>query len=278
MKNHALTLFALTFGLAPAALAQPQPPPNRSEASAREVAYGERLAKALERTGAGAVKPVREQAEPWRSSLTTPPPVGNGIRLDLGDLEVTRLKFDSPEAAQMHVHLIRGELNNPLTAEVRGDQVVVARGPALSDPAVARRVRGSFWEGLPAPDATDATLTHLGPGNYALSTRLTTGPLRRFIDKMNGSVHEWVRNHEDGARAPDETQGAFDGPDEGRRLRVRSDRDGGSYWCAVDPEIATLVSAQFDAQDGHPAPEPVHTARGARQVLDDLLTPRPHRP
>jgi hypothetical protein len=278
MLTRTLTVLIVTLALAPAALAQPRP----RELSDREKAYGQRLAHALDREGGTVTPTADELVRPLDSTLYLPTGA-RGIRVDLGqDLEVTRLRFKTPEDAQEFVReLLRGTPNVPMVAELRGDQLVVARGMTLNDPDVARHVRLAMWEGLPAPsDVNDASLTRLETGS-ALSTRLKTGPLRDFVEEWNKLIRSNARHRRDGSRALDATRAVVDHP-MGFKVRLRSDEDGASFWLANESRDAPLVSAHFDALGGHPGTVQSVTAQswpaqtpGMRKILDGLWTSAP---
>jgi hypothetical protein len=123
---------------APAARAQ--------ELSMRERVYGNLLA---ERLGSSAGGDVPHLARVSRAG-------GAGVRVSLPGLAAERLRFPDRAAAEAFASDTARALpaHQPALVEVRGDQVLVVRGPRLADPRVESQARRSGWDVLPAPSGS----------------------------------------------------------------------------------------------------------------------------
>lgn len=273
----------LVAALAPAALAQ-----QRREPSERERAYGDQLAERLgdEPLRAGKARaakvqtvrvpvdppPAREADPPLLDAPLPPdsprpaPAAGRGIEVDLGDIKVTRLRFDSPEEAQRHLSWLGAHHpGEPVIGELRGDQVVTATGKDLTDPDLAYRVRLGLWDGLPAPPETDAAFVDLGDGrNVAVSSRLTSGPVRDRIDALTAAGRrgnpELVMESPTGPRIFGQGNS---------RSQTRIDEDGASFWSSQARKFG-VMGRHFAGVGAHPRP-PQPPRRGARGALQEAM-------
>lgn len=266
-----LVVVALLVGLAPAAVAQ----------SPREEAYVQGLLARLDRDGlegAGDARSIRVDVDPQGVVLGEYPLAGGpeanpmqavaaqglGLAVDLGDgVELKRLQFDSPEDAQRYLSQLQArDLGAPVFAQVRGDQVVLVTGEAIKDPAFARLLSESVWDGLPAPAEVDAGLTDLGRGQRVLTTRLRDGPVYDRIAELYEKARRVARNpifHGTGVYMEGDN-GLMIDYSPGHEAHLRVDDTGVSFWSTTTAENEATMQAHFDAQGAHPA---VRGLRGA---------------
>lgn len=165
-----LTLSFTLSLLGPAAPAAAQPSDwvgmRQVEPSDRERAYAATLDRALhEVPGSPHLEGV---AFDWRSPKG-PVPV-RGVLVEVEGLALLRLRLPSPEAALAFVaegataYDPRGRAR---VTEVRGEQVVVLRGPLAEDRARVGRVLEAAWKGLPVQDLEALLIVSYGPAVVA---------------------------------------------------------------------------------------------------------------
>jgi hypothetical protein len=232
----AASVIVSVLGLAPSAYAQAP-----ADVSARERAWGEQLGAALGKE-ASQVRRPKDAATGQTSGLTT------WLRWEHGGTfaGVTRLKFESPAAAQAYAHSVAtgDQVKHDTALEVRGDQVVVVVGPVTS-PELVRTLTDAAWGGLPAPDGpSDTALTRLRDGSVAITTHVD-GPVRDSIqeDLSNARAIKAAWN------SPNFTQ---DTPDsmvyvEGVHARFEAGPDGASTAKASSAEGYAAMRRHVDA-------------------------------
>jgi hypothetical protein len=104
-----------------------------------------------------------------------------GITASVGGVEVTRLRFPSADHAQRFALYGAKTLDSPTLVEVRGRQVVVARGDRLVKPKELEKVRAAAWSVLPhAPGAPSMSGVTLSRSNFAFESRVPNEDLDTF--------------------------------------------------------------------------------------------------
>jgi hypothetical protein len=251
--------------------------------SGRERAYGSRLAGALDPESDFTVRRVEfayfeanavvEEIVAARPETQRAPrpgtPMVKGVAVDMDGLVVERLRFETPEQAQaMAANMLNGDIagRRPVTGELRGNQLVLVHGDAVTDPERAKEILGQVWDGLPAPKQTDASFTQLEDGSIALRTSID-GPLRDSIDRALAAAHEReAAAQQDPARGtitttPTTAQVSFPS---GFRAGLQADQDGASVYTANAAASEDAMKRHLEALGGHPS-------RGAVKILQDLF-------
>lgn len=158
--------------------------------SPEERAYGREIARrlgVLHAEASRAVVPGEVRAAQPGGIVT--PEAGDGVGVDIslsGGMRVRRVTFPDARAAQAYVAALEQQPDGaePFTAEVRGNQVITARGEQVRDPELAAAIRRAAWHGLTPPaKEVDATLTQVGDGAFAMTTRLSDGPIAERFQK-----------------------------------------------------------------------------------------------
>lgn len=106
-------------------------PAQADEPSIRERMWGEGVARAVG-LSAIPVRPVKVDG-------------GTGVSIDLEGLTARRYRFESGGAALTFARGGLGKAKGLALIEVRGEQVLLLRGPVLADAAHAARVRAAGW-------------------------------------------------------------------------------------------------------------------------------------
>lgn len=192
-------------------------------------------------------------------------PLAHGLRIGGGDDVVERLRFESPAAAQEYVaSAVVLEGREGVAGELRGNQVLLVRGPSAKDPARARALLDAGWKVLPVADQTDATFARLDDGGLALSTTLADGPLRASVDKALDSLRrnaggdvqiEWASPRGARVRFPS-----------GYEAEVRSDREGASAVTSPGPGGVPAMREYLAAVQPPPADDAPSTALRTREA------------
>ena len=106
-----------------------------------------------------------------------------GLWSKIGDLEVLRLRFQSEEQAQRFAIYAAEVKGAPTLLEVRGKQLVIARGERLRDPQDLVRIRAGAWEILPhAPGAPSVAGLTLSRSEHAYELRIPNAELDQLVD------------------------------------------------------------------------------------------------
>ena len=106
-----------------------------------------------------------------------------GLWSKIGDLELLRFRFPSQEHAQRFAIYAAETQCAPTLLEVRGKQLVIARGERLRDPEDLQRIRGAAWEVLPhAPGAPSVAGLTLSRRDHAYELRIPNPELDRLVD------------------------------------------------------------------------------------------------
>lgn len=118
-----------------------------------------------------------------------PRPVGarlaraRGVWTKVGGLEVLRFRFPSEGHAQRFAIYAAETEGHPTLLEVRGKQLVIARGERLRDPAELKRIRSAAWSVLPhAPGAPSVAGLTLSRAEHAYELRIPNADLDSLID------------------------------------------------------------------------------------------------
>lgn len=256
-----VTIGAMTVGMAHAQPAAPAAP-----LSARETAYGPGLAQRLGLTG-GEV--TRLQFPMPLSDVTTMGMVDTmapdvpaaptsparseviGVRVDLDGVQVDRLRFESAAEAREYMARHTGDGTPPTYSELRGNQVLVAKGAPVRDPEFVKKLRRSAWQGLSAPHKTDAMGVQ-ADGDMALSTRQTEGPIWDSINKAVLAARERADNPGIDLQTPDRALVSLNN----LRAQVQSDAAGASAWTTTNPDRAEAIARHLEALGGHPTAAP----------------------
>lgn len=258
-RSVARVLIVVACGLLLAA-----PTARADDPSVRERVYGNFLAERLG-DGAGQVERVSHDG-------------ARGVRVSLPGLTAERLRFRSAAAAEAFARALGG--GGPGLVEVRGDQALVARGPRLADPQVARQVSGSGWEVLPAPARAPSLVRDLATPTAAAqpaATRSTEVPTSTSRPEPRPTANQQGA----GARPVNDTHGAVELLDHhllGEELREL--RPGTAHDTPAGPTgrtaVAEAVTAASPRAMGAHQRERVLPAYDAltpaeRQAFDELL-------
>lgn len=121
--------------------------------SADEVRYVKNLARSL-----GAVWYSRRMVgryyqahTPPRAAPLEPYPTVRGLRVNSRGVKVFRLRFETSEYAQGYAASFARTRFSPTFIEVRGTQLVIARGKRVANPQDLPRIRRAAWALLPHP-------------------------------------------------------------------------------------------------------------------------------
>ena len=139
------------------------------ESSPVEIAYG-----AEDLQGAPSQNPPSTALRPGRA---------RGLWSKIGGLEVLRFRFQSAEHAQRFAIYAAETQGHPTLLEVRGKQLVIARGERVADPQDLERIRSAAWAVLPhAPGAPSVAGLTLSRSEHAYELRIPNAELDRLID------------------------------------------------------------------------------------------------
>jgi hypothetical protein len=106
-----------------------------------------------------------------------------GVWAKVGGLEVLRFRFPSEDHAQRFAIYAAETEGHPTLLEVRGKQLVIARGERLRDPDELQRIRRAAWGVLPhAPGAPSVAGLTLSRGEHAYELRIPNADLDQLID------------------------------------------------------------------------------------------------
>lgn len=123
--------------------------------------------------------------------------VSRGVMIQGEGVEIQRLRFQSPEHAQQFAVYGVSMSRTPTLVEVRGSQVVIARGERVGRPQDLLKIRAAAWDVLPhAPGAPSLAGVTLSPSTLAYETRV---PSPRINDFLDGAMEEDRQRPQSGA-------------------------------------------------------------------------------
>jgi hypothetical protein len=109
--------------------------------------------------------------------------VAKGVAARVGGVDVQRLRFRSADHAQRFAIYAAPTLETPTMVEVRGNQVVIARGERVSKPEDLERIRRAAWGVLHhAPGAPSVAGVVLSMSEFSYESRVRNEDLDAFVD------------------------------------------------------------------------------------------------
>jgi hypothetical protein len=194
-----------------------------------------------------------------------------GVRVELDEVEVTRLRFPSDDHAMRYAANVASS-EPPLLVEVRGSQVLELRGDMIYDRRRTLPLREAAWSHLPAPQGEPQALTlFLTDDDYVILAADADSPLGQVV----ADSFQAARESEDQRIV---VQGnAVDGRLNELDFHVEADEDGRSRMWVSNPGRADLVDAYMQGlqaqNDQLRSDEGLGSRfrRGAANALDGLF-------